>query len=595
MRYQDDGGFHTVKSESYAPNPLGIYNTFGNVAEMTNTKGIIKGGSWADLFSECMFDKNVTYAAPDPRVGFRIMMEVVQDINVLPTTKIAPNLGVDKTEITHFNWLEFLNYQKEYYGENSREHRDNLPDTTLVKKWECEHYNSEQYKHPAYRDMPIIGITQKQAQNYTEWRTNRVFEHFLIKNGYLKRIENAPKGDFTVEKYFTNNLIDYTSTKLEKFPFYPSYSIPSIKDYTIFEIEIRNNRPPFKSKDIKMQLEIDSISFCNLFDDRISKLEKEKSNTFYYLRSGVAEWTSEKDMVINGSVEKSDLFKKGEAYNASNFQYIGFRNKVAWKKWDGKSYSGPFNVPEFDGYKTDPFKPVLKVKISEKFYCDQYEIRIQEYNTFVLWNKTIFGENSSEYKNVIPDTNNWNTNELNMYHENYKNVTSYDQQFTFLKGVTENQLKSYNQWKSNSIFYCYLFDQGKIKPLHFTKTTKDNYFTIERYFNGFFDSLLIGEKVNMYPEQRIPNEQEKIACQKYSDNLVLKGDFNFHEGKSIFSKKHLNENYEYKCVVLEMQPGKCAYLWRPKNKLFTPKTPFNIWENYRMIVEWKPWNSNQTK
>ena len=593
--YQADGGFHTTTVTSYPPNALGIYNTFGNVAEFTSTKGIIKGGSWADLFSECTFDKNATYSAPDPRVGFRIMMEVIPDIQDLPTTKIAPNLGVDKTEITHFYWLEFLNYQKQYYGENSREYRDNLPDTTLVKKGECEHYNSEKYKHPAYREMPMIGITQQQAQNYTTWRTNRVFENFLIENGYLKRIENAPIGDFTVEKYFTNNLIDYTSNKLEKFPFYPSYSIPSITDYNIFEIEIRNNRPPFKSKDIKMQLEIDSISFCNLFDDRISKLEKDKSNTFYYLRSGVAEWTSEKDMVINGSVEKSDLFKKGEAYNASNFQYIGFRNKCEWKKWEGKGNIG-FNYLYFSNrYNEDPLKPLLKVKIADNFYCDEYEIRIQDYKRFILWNKTIFGENSEEFKNSIPDTSNWNANDLNMFHGKSNNVSPYDQNFTLLKGLTENQLKSYNKWRSNSIFYNYLYSQGKIREVHFTKTTKDNYFTIERYFNGFFDSLLIGEKVNFYPEQRVPNVFEKIMCQKYSDSLVINGKFNFNEGKSIFSNKHLAENYDFKCIVLEMQPGKCYFQWTPRSKNFIPNKPFNIWDNYRMIVEWKPWNPNQTK
>ena len=595
MRYQDDGGFHTTTVTSYPPNALGIYNTFGNVAEMTSTKGIIKGGSWADLFSDCTFDKNVTYSPPDPRVGFRIMMEVLPEINILPTTKIAPNLGVDKSEITHFNWEEFLNYQKQFYGENSPEYRDNLPDTTLVKKGECEHYNSEKYKHPAYREMPMIGITQQQAQNYTTWRTNRVFENFLIENGYLKRIENAPIGDFTVEKYFTNNLIDYTSNKLEKFPFYPSYSIPSITDYNIFEIEIRNNRPPFKAKEIKMQLEIDSISFCNLFDDRISKLEKDKSNTFYYLRSGVAEWTSEKDMLINGSLEKNALFKKGEAYNASNFQYIGFRNKVEWKKWEGKGNIG-FNYLYFaNRYDTDPLKPILKVKIADKFYCDEYEIRIQDYKRFILWNKTIFGENSEEFKNSIPDTSNWNANDLNMFHGKSNNVSAHDQNFTLLKGLTENQLKSYNQWISNSIFYNYLYSQGKIREVHFTKTTKDNYFTIERYFNGFFDSLLIGEKVNFYPEQRVPNVFEKIMCQKYSDSLVINGKFNFNEGKSIFSNKHLAENYDFKCIVLEMQPGKCYFQWIPRSKNFIPNKPFNIWDNYRMIVEWKPWNSNQTK
>ncbi len=589
--YQADGGFQMLPVHTYPSNDLGLHNTFGNVAEFTSTKGIIKGGSWADLFSECTFDKNVTYSAPDPRVGFRIMMEVVPDIQDLPTTKIAPNLGVDKTEITHFYWLEFLNYQKQYYGENSREYRDNLPDTTLVKKGECEHYNSEKYKHPAYREMPMIGITQQQAQNYTTWRTNRVFENFLIENGYLKRIENAPIGDFTVEKYFTNNLIDYTSDKLEKFPFYPSYSIPSIKDYNIFEIEIRNNRPPFKAKEIKMQLEIDSISFCNLFDDRISKLEKDKSNAFYYLRSGVAEWTSEKDMLINGSLEKNALFKKGEAYNASNFQYIGFRNKVEWKKWEGKGNIG-FNYLYFaNRFDTDPLKPILKVKIADKFYCDEYEIRIQDYKRFILWNKTIFGENSEEFKNSIPDTSNWNANDLNMFHGKSNNVSAHDQNFTLLKGLTENQLKSYNQWISNSIFYNYLYSQGKIREVHFTKTTKDNYFTIERYFNGFFDSLIIGEKVNFYPEQRVPNVFEKIMCQKYSDSLVINGKFNFGEGMSIFSNKHLAENYDFKCIVLEMQPGKCYFQWTPRSKNFIPNKPFNIWENYRMIVEWKPWDN----
>jgi hypothetical protein len=145
------------------------------------------------------------------------------------------------------------------------------------------------------------------------------------------------------------------------------------------------------------------------------------------------------------------------------------------------------------------------------------------------------------------------------------------------------------------MFYSYLYMQAKIKHIDFLKETKDNYFTIKRYFNGDFDSLLIGEKATMYPEQRIPNEQEKAICQKYSDDLVSKGDFNFYEGKSIFSKKHLSEHYEFKCHETQMQPGECAYLWTPKNKLFTPKTPFNIWENYRMIVEWKPWNPNQTK
>jgi formylglycine-generating enzyme required for sulfatase activity len=594
MRYQDDGGFHTVKSESYAPNPLGIYNTFGNVAEMTSTKGIIKGGSWADLFWECTFDKNATYSAPDPRVGFRIMMEVVPDIQDLPTTKIAPNLGVDKTEITHFYWLEFLEYQKDYYGENSREYRDNLPDSTLVKKGDCEHYNSEQYKHPAYRNMPMIGITQKQALKYTEWRTNRVFENYLESNAYITRIDNAPKSDFTVEKYYQNGLTDYTINTVEKFPYIPNFAIPSIEDYQQIKVlAIGNNNEKTKTKSLKMTFEIDSIALCNL-NEINTFIDPKLKNIVYYLESGIAEWTSESDKVINGSIEQNELHKKGAVTDANQLKYIGFRNKVEWKKWEGKSLNGPFHFPSYNQKSIDSYKPLLKVKIAENFYCDQYELRIQEYANFILWNKQIFGENSNEYKIAIPDTTGWTQNELKLLRNIYKGITTLEQQFTFLKGVTENQLKAYNQWRSNYMFYSYLYMQAKIKHIDFLKETKDNYFTINRYFNGDFDSLLIGEKVNMYPEQRIPTEQEKTICQKYSDDLVSNGEFNFHEGKSIFSKKYLSEHYEFLCHETQMQPGKCAYLWRPKNKLFTPKTPFNIWENYRMIVEWKPWNPTKT-
>lgn len=77
QRFFDDGGFHTVKVKSYPPSKLGLYNMLGNAAEMT-MGGTIKGGSWADLFDQCKFDQSQTFSLPDPRVGFRIVMEVIE-------------------------------------------------------------------------------------------------------------------------------------------------------------------------------------------------------------------------------------------------------------------------------------------------------------------------------------------------------------------------------------------------------------------------------------------------------------------------------------------------------------------------------------
>ncbi len=332
--YHDDGGFHTIKVSSYYPNALGLYNTFGNVAEMTSTKGVIKGGSWDDVFDDCTFDKNSTLTAPDSRVGFRMIMEIMEDIQDLPTSKIAPNLGIDKKEITHFDWMEFLEYQKQYYGENSAEYRDNLPDTTLVKNGECEHYNSKLYNLPAYRDMPMIGITLKQAQNYSVWRTNRMFEFYLESNKYITRIENAPKGDFTVEKYYQNGLIDYKINTVEKYPFVPVFSIPSVEDYQqIKKLAIGNNTEKTNTKSMKMTFEVDSIALCNL--NQINTfIVPEFKNIIYYLESGVAEWTSNENKVINGSVELNEQHKKGAVTDANQLKYIGFRNKVEWVRWN---------------------------------------------------------------------------------------------------------------------------------------------------------------------------------------------------------------------------------------------------------------------
>lgn len=77
-RFFDDGGFHQVHVNMYDPNKMGFYNTLGNVSEMTNTKGKAIGGSWYDLFEECTFDKTQLYSNPEPTIGFRVVMEIIE-------------------------------------------------------------------------------------------------------------------------------------------------------------------------------------------------------------------------------------------------------------------------------------------------------------------------------------------------------------------------------------------------------------------------------------------------------------------------------------------------------------------------------------
>jgi len=73
-----DGGFFPVIADAYFPNDFGLYNMSGNLAEMIQEEGIARGGSWNDPPSECTVDSVKKYLAPSPEIGFRTIMEVVE-------------------------------------------------------------------------------------------------------------------------------------------------------------------------------------------------------------------------------------------------------------------------------------------------------------------------------------------------------------------------------------------------------------------------------------------------------------------------------------------------------------------------------------
>ena len=66
-----------VSVGNYRENNIDIYDIIGNVAEVTSD-GKIKGGSWSNTLEECFIDKSQDYSLPDPRVGFRLVMEIIE-------------------------------------------------------------------------------------------------------------------------------------------------------------------------------------------------------------------------------------------------------------------------------------------------------------------------------------------------------------------------------------------------------------------------------------------------------------------------------------------------------------------------------------
>lgn len=64
--------------ESFAPNPIGLHNMGGNVAEMIQSPNISKGGSWYQTAYHLQIQTSAPYEGPSPMVGFRPFMEVIE-------------------------------------------------------------------------------------------------------------------------------------------------------------------------------------------------------------------------------------------------------------------------------------------------------------------------------------------------------------------------------------------------------------------------------------------------------------------------------------------------------------------------------------
>lgn len=70
----------TAPVKSYWENEFGLYNMSGNVAEMINEKGIVKGGSWIDDSEFLKIMNKYSYdGKPKPFVGFRYFVEVIEN------------------------------------------------------------------------------------------------------------------------------------------------------------------------------------------------------------------------------------------------------------------------------------------------------------------------------------------------------------------------------------------------------------------------------------------------------------------------------------------------------------------------------------
>jgi len=267
--------------------------------------------------------------------------------------KISDNFYCDQTEISNIDWMEYMFWNKKVFGYYSREYISTLLDTSVwIGADSCFPPNTKHYlRHPAYRHYPVVGVSQKQAEEYSKWRSDRVFEYILTKYEIITYDTAQTKENyFTIEKYYHGELTNVISDK--KVYYYPEYRLPTQserKQILAYSDSLNNayfekckSKYCLYCKENYPEMQSDIVPCVSgLFKgdptrNVTTNCCSKKGNPIYNLRGNVSEWLSEKDITAGGGwkdtrtqILTSDLFVTTEA-NA----WTGFRNVCKWKKWE---------------------------------------------------------------------------------------------------------------------------------------------------------------------------------------------------------------------------------------------------------------------
>lgn len=137
--------------------------------------------------------------------------DLLYEWNNMPRQVTVASFFMDQTEVSNLDYLEYIYWLNRVYGQSFPQVvQKALPDTLAWRDRLA--YNEPlievYFRHPAYHDYPVVGVSWLQANDYANWRTDRVNEMLLIEAGILDfDPDQRDENNFNTEAYLAGQYV----------------------------------------------------------------------------------------------------------------------------------------------------------------------------------------------------------------------------------------------------------------------------------------------------------------------------------------------------------------------------------------------------
>ena len=146
----------------------------------------------------------------------QVQDDVMFDWNTTPKKLHVRSFFMDEAEVTNSEYFLYVQYTKDVFPPSEENYKNIypsvLPDTLVWRKslGNTDILSENYFRHPAYAEYPVVGVSWLQANEYCKWRTNVVNLKTLIDKGYIKNIFEID----TISNFFDTDVFLADDSKL---------------------------------------------------------------------------------------------------------------------------------------------------------------------------------------------------------------------------------------------------------------------------------------------------------------------------------------------------------------------------------------------